>query len=464
MLFQSSDVTINSLVPPSNGAFMFEVNVKDVQIGAGATEANLATVFDVQGASSLDARSFSSDNVTVSLGVSANGKLTVSASPKVAHGSFFVRVRMYADADTGGEGEPVEPVSTTVTVTFDANGGSGGTSRTVVAGGPVGELPTVTRTGYAFGNWWTAANGGAQVSAHTVVTNDVTYYAHWTANTYEVTYKPGANGSGAQQTATKTHGVALTLRDETFTRSGYAQTGWATSDGGEKAYDLGASYVADAAVTLYPFWTVVDTHGKVQLWKDGPYWAETNIGAEEPWEYGYYFWWGDVVGYKRENNAWVATDGSSSSFSFGASNAPTYNKSQATLQSQGWITADGVLAPEHDAAHVQWGGSWRMPTSQELNDINSNCDWTWATTNGVNGYIVRGKGNYASSSIFLPAAGYGNGTSLSQASSYGDYWSSVPDSGNNNSKNLYFLSRRHLANGNCRYYGFTVRPVQGFTE
>ena len=51
-----------------------------------------------------------------------------------------------------------------------------------------------------------------------------------------------------------------------------------------------------------------DGHEKVQLWENGPYWAKTNIGADEPWEQGCYFWWGDIIGYKRENNAWVASD------------------------------------------------------------------------------------------------------------------------------------------------------------
>lgn len=60
---------------------------------------------------------------------------------------------------------------------------------------------------------------------------------------------------------------------------------------------------------------VGDAHEKVQLWKDGPYWATTNIGAEKPEDFGYYFWWGDTVGYKREKDKWVATDGSSSDFS-----------------------------------------------------------------------------------------------------------------------------------------------------
>ncbi len=213
--------------------------------------------------------------------------------------------------------------------------------------------------------------------------------------------------------------------------------------------------------------TVVDLHDKVQLWKNGPYWAETNIGAEEPWEYGYYFWWGDTVGYKQ-NKAWVASDGSSSNFSFNSSNTPTFNKSIATLKSEGWITTDNVLMPEHDAAHVQWGGNWRMPTMQELADLNDKCDWTWTTMNGVNGYVVRGKGAYASASIFLPAAGNGDGTSFYRAGSNGSYWSSVPRSDSNGDAwylNFYLSGHNTSVYGaNRRYNGQSVRPVQGVTE
>lgn len=211
--------------------------------------------------------------------------------------------------------------------------------------------------------------------------------------------------------------------------------------------------------------TVVDLHKKVQLWEGGPYWADTNIGAENPEDYGYYFWWGDTVGYKRENNKWVATDGSSSNFSFGSSNTPTYNKSIATLKSEGWITADSVLVPEHDAAHVHCGGNWRMPTHQELSDLNSKCDWTWTTQNGVQGYVVKGKGAYATASIFLPCAGGGYGTSLYYSGSCGYYWSSVPYSGNYSSWDLIFDSGYHgTGSYYYRYYGRSVRPVQGFAK
>ena len=203
--------------------------------------------------------------------------------------------------------------------------------------------------------------------------------------------------------------------------------------------------------------------GGVQLWANGPYWATTNIGADKPEDYGYYFWWGDTIGYKRVNDAWVASDGSSVNFSFGWDNTPTYDKSIGTLQSDGWVTADRILAPEHDAARVQWGGSWRMPTKQELDALNTNCDWTWTTMNGVNGYVVRGKGDYASASIFLPAAGSGYSGVLRSYALGSFYWSSVPYA-NKNSYRLGFTSSGHSTNNDNRYRGLPVRPLQGFTQ
>ena len=89
-------------------------------------------------------------------------------------------------------------------------------------------------------------------------------------SSYTVTYKPGASGSGAQQTASQTHCVALTLEGAIFTRSGYTQTGWSTSDGGSKAHNLGASYTANAAITLYPYWTATD------VWTDE--WTDPDTG------------------------------------------------------------------------------------------------------------------------------------------------------------------------------------------
>ena len=210
--------------------------------------------------------------------------------------------------------------------------------------------------------------------------------------------------------------------------------------------------------------------GMVQLWEGGPYWAEMNIGAKKPEEFGYYFWWGDTVGYKCENDAWVASDGSSSNFSFEGKKSPTYGKSVQSLRDEGWTTVDGNLTPEHDAAHVQWGGGWRMPTNQEIIDLSDKCEWTRTTTNGVKGYLVRGKGVYASASIFLPAAARIRGTSLFDSHGYGgNYWSSFSAPDRNNAKSefaasLNFWPKGHGRFGSYRYEGFSIRPVQGVTK
>ena len=223
--------------------------------------------------------------------------------------------------------------------------------------------------------------------------------------------------------------------------------------------DLGTAHYTNVVVCI----GIYKIQKKVQLWEDGPYWAEMNIGANEPWESGYYFWWGDTVGYKRENDKWVASDGSNSNFSFSANNTPTYGKSISELKSEGWITAEGVLAPEHDAAKKHCGGDWRMPTMQEFDDLNNKCDWSWTTMNGVAGCLVRGRGDYASNSIFLPCAGNGRETSLNSAGS-GYCWSSVPYSDSSFAWNLIFYSSNHGMNYYSRYHGLSVRPLQGFTK
>ncbi len=204
-------------------------------------------------------------------------------------------------------------------------------------------------------------------------------------------------------------------------------------------------------------------HKGVQLWEGGPYWADRNVGASSPEDAGLYFWWGDTVGYRPSGNTF--------GFSFGSANTPTYNKSIDQLQSEGWIVNNNgtyVLAPAHDAARAHWGGSWRMPTLSELGAL-SICDWTWTTRNGVNGYVVRGRGAYASASIFLPCAGYGHETSLNYSGEYGYYWSSVPSSDDSGSARYFpfYLGYHYLGyhnSGYGRYHGLPVRPVQGLAK
>ena len=206
--------------------------------------------------------------------------------------------------------------------------------------------------------------------------------------------------------------------------------------------------------------------GGVQLWEKGPYWAECNVDANQPEEYGYYFWWGDTVGYKRNvsNNGWVSVkDGSS--FKFYRSNCPTYYMSISSLLSAGYIDATGNLTAAHDAATVHLGSPWRIPTDAEREALINNCTTIWTTCNGVYGRLVTGKGDYASKSIFLPSAGYGNNFDLNSAGSYGYYWSSTPDSANSTRAcMLYFSSSNFDWCYGDRYRGQSVRPVRGFDD
>lgn len=95
-------------------------------------------------------------------------------------------------------------------------------------------------------------NGNAYLTAD----KTISLYVKWVADTYTISYNKGANGTGTNTTDTKTYGVALTLKGAIFTRTGYTQTGWSTTDGGAKVYDLSASYTTNAATTLYPYWTI----------------------------------------------------------------------------------------------------------------------------------------------------------------------------------------------------------------
>ena len=213
--------------------------------------------------------------------------------------------------------------------------------------------------------------------------------------------------------------------------------------------------------------------GGVQLWEGGPYWAECNVGASAPEESGYYFWWGDTVGYTRSGGTlglfglytsvtWVSSTGEQMGSSpFDYESCPTYDKENAELLSAGYIDSTGNLVAAHDAATAHLGAPWRMPTSAEIEALVSNCTTTWITTNGVNGRLVTGQGAYANRSIFLPAAGYGSGSSFYDPGSQGDAWASTPNSDfSYNAWRLYFNSSNFRQGDYSRYLGQPVRPVR----
>ena len=212
--------------------------------------------------------------------------------------------------------------------------------------------------------------------------------------------------------------------------------------------------------------TITGGLGGVQLWENGPYWAECNVGASKPEEYGYYFWWGDTVGYTNTGSGWISVkDGTSISFSSSGTAASTCDKSNSQLQSAGYIDSTGNLVAAHDAATAHLGAPWRMPTDAEFSALINNCTTTWITTNGVSGRLVTGTGAYANRSIFLPAAGIGYDSGLYGPRSGGYYWSSTPYSDSSYyAWHLDFYSSSFDRVNSDRYRGRSVRPVRGFAE
>ena len=248
--------------------------------------------------------------------------------------------------------------------------------------------------------------------------------------------------------------------------------GWRhVPDGGNPAFRFFAVEVVPPGCE-----SIVVELGGVQLWENGPYWAECNVGATKPEEYGYYFWWGDTVGYTCSGGTlssnfihpciysgvtWVSSTGEQMSSSPFTTSCPTYEKEDAELLSAGYIDSTTNLVAAHDAATAHLGAPWRMPTSAEIEALFSNCTTTWITTNGVNGRLVTGKGDYANRSIFLPAAGYGSGSYLYDPGSYGDFWASTPISDfSYNAWRLYFSSSTFRPGDYSRYLGQSVRPVR----
>ena len=145
----------------------------------------------------------------------------------------------------------------TYKVTYNANGGSGAPAAQTKTYGKTLTLSTLkpTRTGYTFQGWAKTSTGavaykpGASYTANAAIT----LYAVWKANTYTVTFKPNG-GTGGPTTQTKTYGKTLTLSTSKPTRTGYTFQGWSKTSTGAVAYASGASYTANAAITLYAVW------------------------------------------------------------------------------------------------------------------------------------------------------------------------------------------------------------------
>lgn len=168
----------------------------------------------------------------------------------------------------------------------------------------------------------------------------------------------------------------------------------------------------------------------------GVKWASFNVGAMALEEYGGHFAWGELT--TKED--------------YQSSNCVTNDKAIADISGN----------PEYDVAAASWGDGWRMPTVAEMNELMTECEWTWYDDfkKGVSGYKVESKtnGNF----IFLPTSGFCVGTETFDEGRYGYYWTSTPYEDNANTAAYYmeFNVNVGLIDWGLRRNGFAVRPVK----
>ena len=187
----------------------------------------------------------------------------------------------------------------------------------------------------------------------------------------------------------------------------------------------------------------------------GTLWATCNIGANSPEEYGDYFAWGETEGFNsgKTNFSWSTYKWCNGSYD----SLTKYN----TSSEYGSIDKMTELDLEDDAAYVNWGPEWRMPSLGQFEELinSSYTTTTWTTQNGVYGRKITSKKN--GNSIFLPAAGYRYISSLNYDGSYGDYWSRSLHSDYPGSawRLLFYSSYIGTSNDYGRCSGRSVRPV-----
>ena len=200
----------------------------------------------------------------------------------------------------------------------------------------------------------------------------------------------------------------------------------------------------------------------------GTLWATTNIGANTPEQYGSYFAWGESkakVNYVRERyeyyGEFVGADGTN------YVGFTKYNVRGA------WAIVDHrtVLEPADDAATVNMGEAWQMPSPEQFDELINGGYTTaeWTTLKGVYGLKVTSNSD-TDKSIFLPAAGSHEGTTLNGDGSNGYYWSRSLDAsatgglydriGNRRAQSLSFNSSGSNVTSWTRESGLTIRPVR----
>ncbi len=196
-------------------------------------------------------------------------------------------------------------------------------------------------------------------------------------------------------------------------------------------------------------------------------WATCNLGATSPTDAGWYLAWGETA--PKATYLWENYLSDLGSTMTQRQDAGTVKDPLKAYVKGGSHFSKGIGGTSYDAATVALGAGYRMPTQKEFEELANpdNCSWEWydkgnTEFNRVAGYKVTSKkAGCTDRYIFLPAAGCRLGEDLSGEGSYGDYWSSTPDSGDaDDAYGLFFNSDFVFPDiDNLRFYGYLVRPV-----
>lgn len=193
----------------------------------------------------------------------------------------------------------------------------------------------------------------------------------------------------------------------------------------------------------------------------GTLWATMNVGASKPTDYGLYFQWGDTSGYTASQ---IGTGEGQKKFSEDWSDYKWYESRSINIYNidikyKKYTESREKLELEDDAAHVNMGGDWHMPTPAQINELLSNTTNTWTTQDGVNGRLFTSKTD-TSKSIFIPADGNAWDGSVSYSGDDGCVWSSMLSTCNVDcGQNLFFFSGNAYLLNYDRNAGFSVRGV-----
>lgn len=190
----------------------------------------------------------------------------------------------------------------------------------------------------------------------------------------------------------------------------------------------------------------------------GTLWATMNVGASKASDYGLYFQWGDTQGYTKDQ---VGTGEGQKKF---ASDWSDYKWNPSgdgeTFTKYNKTDNKNVLDLEDDASHVNMGGSWHIPTSEQIEELIDNTTSAWTTSDdGVSGVTFTSKKD-ESKSIFIPAVGFAFDGSVNDIGDDGNVWSSMLNTDDvYNGQYLYFVSGNASYDDDLRNYGFSVRGV-----